>query len=793
MGNDLEIEIRAGATPGTYEVEVDSPAGTATGTMQLDAASILNRRRELASSVLASAVTQRSAYPTLEAPVREVGHSLFEALFADRIYGRYTASLQEAGRRGDPLRVVLRLRVPELAGIPWETLFDPETGEYLCQREPVVRYVDSAQPSAPLVATGPLRILGLVAAPRDLAALDTAEERRRLDDALGDLQEQGLVEMVWVEGGNWSALQQKLMAGPWHVLHVIGHGGVRAQGGVLALEDETTGNASLVGAARFARLLHACRPVPRLVVLNSCSSGESAADDLLSSTAAALVHSGITATVAMQFAVTDPAALAFSRGFYQAMARNIAVDEAVRLGRIAIDGTGEQTLEWVTPVVYLRGDDTRLFDLTAREQGVGDALPEEGEEISHEAAKYGLYVQALAAARKGRYDEAVALFESLSTLDPDYRDTAERRDRARRDQRLEANYTAGRAAEDAGDWETARRLYRAVLDLDPKHGDAHERHAGCERHLLVASLQDELRVHAGAEDWDAVLAVSRELTRIDPDAADPEGLATRAQELLEPAAPIPVDGDPVEELVSEEAELPTRTLLETDQPTTVDGAGGDGGDVTSDDPGDEPLDDGTGNERHGPRRKVITALAIGVPVILVAAVAGTFLLNHDGTTASSSSGAPSGQVACWDGSSAADAGSCPLPTGADGLRSVFPSMDDSCEQQNASAPGKAEVWECVYDTYTIRYSRWDDGFNKFDYFDSHIKNAETGEWTLGGVDAGRTWTGLDDRTSEERRYRAIAAYADWPYDVTVKGVEQAAMEEGVKAVQEKTPDQIGLP
>ena len=116
--------------------------------------------------MLASAVTQRSAYSTLEAPVREVGHALFEALFADRIYGRYTASLQEAGRKGEPLRVVLRLRVAELAGIPWETLFDPEAGEYLCQREPVVRYVDSAQPSAPLAATGPLRILGMVAAPR---------------------------------------------------------------------------------------------------------------------------------------------------------------------------------------------------------------------------------------------------------------------------------------------------------------------------------------------------------------------------------------------------------------------------------------------------------------------------------------------------------------------------------------------------------------------------------------------------------------------------------------------------
>ena len=94
MGHDLEIEIRAGSTPGTYDVEVDSPAGTATGTMELDAAAILGRRRELAASVLASAVTSRSTFSTLERPVRDVGHSLFESLFSGRVYGRYTASLQ---------------------------------------------------------------------------------------------------------------------------------------------------------------------------------------------------------------------------------------------------------------------------------------------------------------------------------------------------------------------------------------------------------------------------------------------------------------------------------------------------------------------------------------------------------------------------------------------------------------------------------------------------------------------------------------------------------------------------
>ncbi len=540
MGKDLEIEIRLGSGPGSYEVSVDSPAGSASGTMQLDSAGLLGRRRELAASVLASAVTSRSGFSTLERPVRDVGQALFEALFDGHVYGRYTASLQEAARRGEPLRIVLRLRAPELAGIPWETMFDSESGEYLCQREPVVRYVDTAQSSSPLATTGPLRILGMVAAPRDLAALDTAEERRRLDDALGELSSQGLVEMVWVEGGNWAALQGQLMAGPWHVLHMIGHGGVGPEGGVLALEDEHTGNSTLVSAVRFARLLHACRPVPRLVVLNACSSGESSAEDLLSSTAASLVHSGISAAVAMQFAVTDPAALAFSRGFYQALAQNIAVDEAVRLGRIAIDGTSEQTLEWVTPVLYLRTEDTHLFQLTASGRAAPTRATKE-EEIPHEAARYGLYVQALAALRKQRYDEAVALLDSLITLDPTYRDAAARRDRARQAQRLEIAYAEARAAEDAEDWEAARRGFQVILDADPGFRDSRQRHDQCQQRLNVSSLQDELRVHADEQDWAAVLTVSADLAAIDPSAADPEGLATQARQALAPAA----DPEPV--------------------------------------------------------------------------------------------------------------------------------------------------------------------------------------------------------------------------------------------------------
>ena len=169
MSCDLELEIIPGAVPGHYIITVDSPAGTASGQLRLDLKKLLSRRRELASAVLASAVPTRGSLSAQELPVREIGQQLFEAVFAERVYGRYTASMQEAARQGEPLRVVLRLRAPELAGLPWEAMFDPEADEYLCQREPIVRYVETAQPATPLPVDPPLRILGLVSAPHDLS------------------------------------------------------------------------------------------------------------------------------------------------------------------------------------------------------------------------------------------------------------------------------------------------------------------------------------------------------------------------------------------------------------------------------------------------------------------------------------------------------------------------------------------------------------------------------------------------------------------------------------------------
>ncbi|MFD0287573.1 CHAT domain-containing protein [Streptomyces lutosisoli] len=132
---------------------------------------------------------------------------------------------------------------------------------------------------------------------------------------------------------------------------------------MIAFTDERR-RRRLVTATALADLLSVAAPMPRLVVLNSCQTAVGSDTDVFSSTAATLVRT-VPAVVAMQFAVSDDAAAVFSRTFYQALLHNRGVDEAVRVGRIALTGWNVHTLEWVTPVLYLRSRDTHLFKIAA--------------------------------------------------------------------------------------------------------------------------------------------------------------------------------------------------------------------------------------------------------------------------------------------------------------------------------------------------------------------------------------------------------------------------------------------
>ena len=362
----LELEIDPGTTPGEFTVRVarSVAGGEPTARFILDVDALLATRQQLESVLLASSVSARRILPTAEVSVQSTGATLFDAIFVGEVAATYRASRAVAADRGRGLQIRLRLGAPGLAALPWEMLYDRDSQAYLCRQEPLVRQVEGPHPPSALAIKPPLQVLAVVSSPRGLQPLDVAVERKHLEEALAQHVRSGRVRLEWVEHATWEELHDRLLRRPWHVLHFIGHGTFddAADEGLIALVG-SDGRADFVNASSLADLLHEASPTPRLVVLNSCESGASSSDDPFSGTAAALARSGIQSVAAMQFTISDRAALAFARGFYTALANGRTIDEAMRSGRIGILGLGRGTLEWVTPVLYVRGPDTRLFDV----------------------------------------------------------------------------------------------------------------------------------------------------------------------------------------------------------------------------------------------------------------------------------------------------------------------------------------------------------------------------------------------------------------------------------------------
>lgn len=305
---------------------------------------------------------------------RTLGTGLYRALFDGEIGRLLASSLDRANLRDQRLRVRLRLADCEpLSNLPWELLYDEANGRYLSlsERTPVIRYLDLPDAVRPLTVTGPLNLLVVLSSPSDYPELDIANEKYTIHQALDPMVDSGRVRIEILETATFSELQDVLRAGDYHVLHFVGHGGFDpARGGGLLAFQDASGHSRLVSAEELGTILHDHRSL-RLVVLNSCDGARAGALDPYSGCAQNLVRQGIPAVIAMQFAITDQAAIAFSRTFYSALATGTPIDSAAADARKAVYAAGHP-VEWATPVVYLRTADGKVFDVSA---GAAPAAP----------------------------------------------------------------------------------------------------------------------------------------------------------------------------------------------------------------------------------------------------------------------------------------------------------------------------------------------------------------------------------------------------------------------------------
>ena len=363
MRCEFELEVDSAPDGGDFVVRVVQAVSSdrPTSSFRLDVPGLTDARDAITTAVLDSMQSRSARDTSGERLVRDIGTRLFDALFHGPVGDAYVASLLSSRARGELLFVTLRLKAPQLAALPWEAMFCTETDEFLCRTGPLIRRVDADLAPVTEEVDPPVHVLGVAALP---GAIDVDAEREKISTSLTSSNIGAQVVVSWLEEqASWDTIQQKLLSGRWHVVHFIGHGTYDeiSDQGELILPEPGGSQPYHLGGELVASLLRQAIPPPKLVVLNSCMTGQSGANDQFSSVAAKLVKRGIEAVAAMQFTISDASAIAFTRGFYSALASGHDIDVAMHAGRAAIFvGTG--SLEWITPVLYAHGN-TNLFNL----------------------------------------------------------------------------------------------------------------------------------------------------------------------------------------------------------------------------------------------------------------------------------------------------------------------------------------------------------------------------------------------------------------------------------------------
>jgi tetratricopeptide (TPR) repeat protein len=411
---------------------------------------------------------------------KQVGGRLFEAVFAGIMRECLRRSIDRAQEEQAALRIRLRLSdCPELADLPWELLYDRDDDWFLAlsDRTPVVRYVQMPNPPRAIPVTLPLRILVIRSEPTDYPPLDLADEWAQVAEALGELDRAADLSFTELAAPTLSELRRALMRDTFHVLHYMGHGGFDAQrGGVLVFTDRA-GRSVPVTSGDLGVMLHDHESL-RLAVLNACEAGRTDPADPFAGVADTLVRRGIPAVVAMQFEVSDKAAVEFAPALYGALATGRPVDVAVAEARKAMYTVS--LLEWATPILYLRAEDARLFtiarpaepatDKAAARADDGDRLRGRRQYADAEAA----YRAAIDLDRRlirahvglgwvlyktNRDTEAEAAFREAVRLDP---------------ARAGAHRGLGWVLYEAKRYTEAEAAFREAIRLDPAKADAHD-------------------------------------------------------------------------------------------------------------------------------------------------------------------------------------------------------------------------------------------------------------------------------------------------------------------------------
>lgn len=320
--------------------------------------------------------------PLNDANAKIFGINLSKLIFRGEVSVRLGEFKTYCSQQNAALRVRLDLSLaPELAVLPWEYLRKTDNSDFVCLdgNTTLVRYLQTSVPVRPLKVNSSLRILVLTAMPDDAVGLNTTAEIQRIQQAIQGLDSAKNIRVEVLNDATPQILKETLETAllkddPFHVLHFIGHGrfnDAKKEGELLF--DDGNKKSLPYNNDDFARLLQKFNSDLRLVVLNSCEGAQPSAVDSYSSVAAKIMQiAEIPSVIAMQFSITDSAAIIFAKYFYTELANGANLDRAIYQARLGIKepqeyvklGKAKSTSEeWATPVLYLRSETSQLFDI----------------------------------------------------------------------------------------------------------------------------------------------------------------------------------------------------------------------------------------------------------------------------------------------------------------------------------------------------------------------------------------------------------------------------------------------
>ena len=141
----------------------------------------------------------------------------------------------------------------------------------------------------------------------------------------------------------------------------MGHGLTDGDQGNLVFATKE-GRARTIAGSDLSQIVQGS-PALGLALLNACHSAavpKASGADPLAGVAGALVRGGLPAVIGMQFAISDRAALLFSKILYERLAVGDPIEAAVSDARLAIYLADPSASDWVAPVLFLRGSDRRM-------------------------------------------------------------------------------------------------------------------------------------------------------------------------------------------------------------------------------------------------------------------------------------------------------------------------------------------------------------------------------------------------------------------------------------------------